>query len=181
MSGNEKIRQADLASLKVVVYPDPRLRQQCEEVEDPTDPAVRALVERMFEIMFEAKGVGLAAAQVGIGACLFVSSPSFDPGDRRVYINPQIISADGSQDSEEGCLSFPGIFSKIKRHNEVTVRAYDLDGQQFEESGTELLARIIEHEIDHISGRLLVDRMGSVGKLANRRALKALEKEFSGA
>jgi peptide deformylase len=109
-----------------------------------------------------------------------VASPTFETDDRRVYINPRIVSLDGNQDGEEGCLSFPGISSRIKRANLATIQALDADGEQFEETAEGLLARIYQHESDHLDGRLLVDRMGSVGKLANRRALKNLEEDFAG-
>ncbi len=178
MSGNEKINQADIKSLKVIHYPDPRLREDCTPVDDPTDPAVAKLVNKMFELMFACRGVGLAAPQVGVTVRLFVASPSFSPDDRRVYINPEIVSLDGVQDGDEGCLSFPGISCKVKRANKATIAATDLNGASFEETGEELVARIFQHESDHLSGRLLVDRMGSIAKLSNRRALKSLEEEF---
>jgi peptide deformylase len=178
MEVNEIIARLDLPALKIIHYPDPRL--QTPSVELPRiDAAVRALVDRMFELLFAAKGVGLAAAQVGLNVRLFVASPSFQEDDRRVYINPKLISLEGSQEGEEGCLSVPGISTRIKRYNFATIRAQNLDGAVFEESGQELLARIFQHETDHIDGRLLVDRMGSVAKLANRRALKDLEEQFA--
>jgi peptide deformylase len=174
MDGNEIIRSADPASLEIIYYPDPRLEAVCAEVSDPTDPAVAALVDRMFELMFAGRGVGLAAPQAGVTARLFVASPTAEMNDRHAYINPTILSVDGVQEGDEGCLSFPGIFCKIKRHNVVTIRAQGLDGEWFEQTGRELHARILEHETDHLDGRLLVDRMGSVARLSNRRALKAL-------
>jgi peptide deformylase len=177
MDVNEIIRQTDLSALRIVRFPDPRLRQPGVELA-VIDGAVRALTERMFELLFEARGVGLAAQQVGIAARLFVASPSFHEDDRRVYINPHLISLEGSQETDEGCLSFPGISTRIKRYNFATVRALNLDGVAFEETGEEMTARIFQHETDHIEGRLLVDRMGSVAKLANRRALRELEEQF---
>jgi peptide deformylase len=109
---------------------------------------------------------------------MFVACPSTEPQDRRVYINPQIIATEGAQEAEEGCLSFPGIYSKIKRHNKVTVRAQNLAGEWFEETLDELGARMLEHEIDHLNGRLLVDRMNTVSRLSLRKALKELEDRF---
>ena len=172
---NEKITEAALAELKLAIYPDPHLRETATEILDPTDPGVRTLVEKMFEIMFASRGVGLAGPQVGVTVRLFVASPSFESDDRCVYINPQIISAEGTQDGEEGCLSFPAIYANVKRHNLVTIEATDLEGKRFQETGEELLARIFEHEVDHLEGRLLVDRMGSIAKLINRKALRELE------
>ncbi len=177
MDVNEIIQRTDLAGLTILKYPDPRLKQPGVAI-PRIDAPVRALVERMFELMFEARGVGLAATQVGVPARLFVASPSFLEDDRRVYVNPQLVSVEGSQETEEGCLSFPGISTRIKRYNFATIRATNLDGAAFEESGEELLARIFQHEMDHVDGRLLVDRMGSVAKLAHRRTLKDLEEQF---
>lgn len=176
---NEKIRQESPARLRIVHYPDPRLRETCTPVET-VDDSVRALIDRMFELMFEFGGVGLAAPQVGVSVRLFVASPNFDEEDRQVYINPRIIDAQGAQDGDEGCLSFPGISCKIKRRKIVTVGALDRRGRKFEKTGEDLTARILQHEIDHLDGRLLVDRMGSVARLASRRALKELEEAFSG-
>ena len=177
---SSKIERVDISSLEIIHYPDPRLREVCTAVEDPTDAGVRALVARMFDLMFAARGVGLAAPQVGVTVRLFIASPGFDLEDRRVYVNPQIVSADGRQDGEEGCLSFPGIRCKVKRAAHATVRATGLDGKEFEEAGQDLAARIFQHELDHIDARLLVDRMGSVARLANRRAIKDLEAGLGG-
>jgi peptide deformylase len=179
METNRRIRQADVAGLTVIRYPDPRLKEVCAAVDDAADPSVRELVEKMFQLMFESRGVGLAAPQVGIPVRLFIASPTFDHDDRRVYVNPRILSAEGNQLGDEGCLSFPNVACKIKRHNVVTVEATDLSGRRFEETGEELAARIFEHETDHLDGVLLVDRMGSVARLANRRVLKELEEQFA--
>ena len=107
------------------------------------------------------------------------ASPTFQQDDRHVCINPEIVWGEGWQNEEEGCLSFPGISCKIKRRNIVTVRALDLKGEQFEQTREELAARIFQHEIDHLDGRLLVDRMGSVAKLTHRRAVKALQHRYA--
>ena len=179
MAGNEKIQRASPPKLKIIRYPDPRLTELCTPV-DEVDDSVRALVERMFELMFEFRGVGLAAPQVGVTVRLFIASPTFQPDDRGVYINPEIIAAEGTQDGEEGCLSFPGISCKVKRKKTATIRALDLEGNVFQRTGEDLEARIFQHEYDHLGGRLLVDRMGSVARLANRRALRELEADFAG-
>jgi len=180
MSGNEAINQADLATLAVVRYPDRVLRKPCAKVEDPADPAVAGLVERMFELMFASHGIGLAAPQVGINASLFVASPSFEPSDLQVFINPELSDFTGKADAEEGCLSFPGIFCKVTRPGALTVEADGLDGKRFSRQVDELTARVIQHENDHLNGKLLVDRMSTVAKFANRKALKQLEEEFTG-
>jgi len=174
----EMVLDVDASGLVVVKYPDPRLEVTCTPLAR-VDDSVRAVLDRMFMLMFAARGVGLAAPQVGLAVRLFVASPTFDPADRRIYVNPEIIASDGVQDGEEGCLSFPGINCKVKRKRVVTVRALDRDGNIFEETGEDLPARIFQHEIDHLDGRLLIDRMGTVAKLANRRALRELEDDFA--
>jgi peptide deformylase len=179
MPKNIKVHQTDIANLRIIHYPDPRLRELCTPVEDPSDPRVRELVEKMFELMFASRGVGLAASQAGVTVRLFIASPTFDPQDRHVYINPEILNVSGRQEGDEGCLSFPEIHCKVRRHNVVTLRATGLDGEVFEETGQELTARIFEHESDHLDGRLLVDRMSSVAKLANRKALRQLESQLA--
>jgi len=179
MTVEETVRGVDVASLRVLKYPDPHLREVCQGVEE-VDDSVRALAERMFELMFEARGVGLAAPQVGVPIRMFIASPTFQDSDRRVYVNPEIVAAEGTQDGEEGCLSFPNVTCTIKRRKVVTIRATDLSGRRFEETGEDLAARIFQHECDHLDGKLLVDRMGTVARLANRRTLKDLEDQFTG-
>lgn len=180
MTAREKIASADLDSLRVIQYPDPRLKEICTPVEE-FDDALRALVERMAAVMFESRGVGLAAPQVGVTVRLFLASPSFDPSDLHVYINPRIVETSGSDMGEEGCLSFPEIFCKVKRAQSVTVEAFGPDGEPFRHIVEELHARIIQHESDHLDGTLLVDRMGSLAKLSHRKALQALELDYASA
>jgi len=175
---NDKVLSVNPAELTVICYPDPRLRELCTPVR-AVDDSVRALIDRMFELMFESRGVGLAAPQVGVTVRLFVASPMFQPDDRRVYVNPTIIAMDGAQDGEEGCLSFPSISCKVQRKKVATIRALNRDGECFEETGEDLVARIFQHESDHLDGRLLVDRMGSVARLTHRRALRELEESFA--
>lgn len=169
----------DISSLKLVKYPDPRLRQVCQRVTD-FDESFRALVAKMFEVMYKAGGVGLAGPQVGVAVRLFVANPSGEEGDERVYANPEVFGEEGAVELEEGCLSFPNVTAKVKRFALASIRAQDIDGQPFEEHGEDLLARIYQHETDHINGTLLIDRMSEVAKIANRRTLKELEVAFSG-
>lgn len=178
MDLNDEIAKLDLTALKVIHYPDPCLSRTSLPL-PRVGPEIAALADRMFELMFAARGVGLAAPQVGINARMFVASPSFEPEDRRVYVNPRLIEVDGTQEGEEGCLSFPNISVRIKRYNFAVIEAMNLQGEVFRETGEELLARIFQHETDHLDGTLLVTRMGSVAKLANRRALKQLEEEYA--
>jgi peptide deformylase len=178
MPRSAKISRADLAALKIIHYPDPRLSRKSAPVELP-DESLRALAERMFELMFAARGVGLAAPQVGINLRVFVACPTPQSDDRRVYVNPVILSAEGRQDVEEGCLSVPGVTSQIKRYNVVTIQAADLDGKGFQETGQGLLARVFQHEMDHLDGVLVINRMGSLARMAHRRTLKELQEQFA--
>jgi len=178
MDSAEKIRSVDLTALCVLKYPNPRLREVCTPVDSVDDPVVR-LVEGMWKLMLESNGVGLAAPQVGVTVRLFVASAAFSPDDLRVYINPRIVEAHDTVEEDEGCLSFPQIYTKVKRSATVVVEALGLDGGAFRETCCDLVSRIVQHEIDHLDGRLLVDRMGTVAKLANRRALKELEAQFN--
>ncbi len=173
------ISEIDFSALKVVKYPDPRLREVCTAVEEFND-SLRGFVERMFEIMYASRGVGLAAPQVGLTIRLFIANPFAEPGHdaEGVYINPEIVERSGSEVSEEGCLSFPGLTCKIKRAEAVTIRATNLDGKTFTQSAEGLLARILQHESDHLDGMLLSDRMSTVAKIANRRLLKDLADEY---
>jgi peptide deformylase len=177
MDSSDKIRAADSEALAIVRYPDPRLREVCTPIEEIDEPLIR-LVEAMWGLMLESRGVGLAAPQVGITVRLFAASPTFSPDDLQVYINPKIVDACGTIEEEEGCLSFPMVYTNVKRSAEIVVEAMDLNGDIFQETCLDLHSRIIQHELDHLDGRLLVDRMGAVSKLANRRALKDLEAQF---
>lgn len=178
MNAREKIAAADLSSLRVIRYPDPRLKEVCTPV-DVVEETVAALVRRMAERMFAANGVGLAAPQVGVTVRLFLASPMFLPDDLHIYINPKIVRREGVVSEEEGCLSFPGIFCKVKRAERVTVEALDLDGKPFTQTVEGLHARIIQHENDHLDGILLADRMSTVARLAKRHALQLLEQDYA--
>jgi len=179
MSTSGKIHRGEIPSLTIIHYPDPRLEEESTPIAE-VDAGVRELVDKMFELMSAAQGVGLAAPQVGIAIRLFVASARLEDSDRRVYVNPEMISVEGAQENEEGCLSVPGVTCKLKRGNVVTIRAMSLDGEVFEETAEGLLARIFLHEMDHLDGRLILERMGTVARLANRKTLKELELEFAG-
>jgi len=164
--------------LKIVYYPDPVLRRPAEAVAEVTDE-VRAVARRMIELMHEARGVGLAAPQVGLSWRLFVVNPTGDAGDDRVYINPEL--ADASRITgrhEEGCLSIPGVTGQIMRPTAIGIEATDLEGGRFADQSDELLARIWQHEYDHLDGVLILDRMTPIDKKAARRGLEALEADY---
>ncbi len=166
----------DIAKLRIVLYPAPVLRAPAREV-DPADADVRAVAVRMLELMHAAPGVGLAAPQVGLPWRLFVANDTGDPGDDRVFINPTL--SDPSPETEvrdEGCLSIPEITCEIARPVGITIRAVGLDGETFELHDDALAARIWQHENDHLDGRLILDQMTAMDRLANRKKLKELEK-----
>ncbi|NQU75198.1 MAG: peptide deformylase [Planctomycetes bacterium] len=173
-----ELETIDIATLGLIHYPDPRLREVCLPVR-VFDDRLKALVARMFAVMYSHNGVGLAAAQLGIALRLFVANATHQSADERVYINPELIDNRGAQEGDEGCLSFPGITSKIKRYAVTTIHAQDLAGGVFEQTAEGLLASIFQHENDHLSGQLLVDRMSVVAKIANRRSLRQMEATYN--
>lgn len=168
----------DLAKLRIIHYPDPRLRKISSAV-TKFDGELAALVDRMFELMESGKGVGLAAPQVGVNRRLLVLNETGQPDGKRVFVNPAIHEPHGSVEAEEGCLSLPAINVQIRRAQRCRVTAQDLQGHPFELEAENLLARILQHEIDHLNGVLLIDRMGPTDRIATRRTLKALEAQFN--
>jgi peptide deformylase len=167
----------DPQNLRLIKYPDPVLASPARKVVEFT-PELRELAEGMFRIMYAARGVGLAGPQAGVSLRIFVANPNGEGGEgERVYINPEIIELSGQEVGEEGCLSLPGITCKLKRATRVHLRAQDLDGNVFEETGEGLLARIFQHEGDHLDGILIANKMSIVARLANRYRLKELEEE----
>ena len=162
---------------RIVRYPDPRLRRKCEPVE-VFDESLTALVERMFEMMQEERGVGLAAPQVGVSRLLFVCNPTGKPEDNALYVNPKLSDLVGAVEGEEGCLSFPDVRAMVRRARKCRIQAQDLAGRPFEQIGEELLARIWQHETDHLHGRLIVDRMNDTDKIANKKLLTDLEADY---
>lgn len=188
----------DVSELHVVVYPDPVLRQKARPVPAVTEQ-VRRLAARMIELMHEEEGIGLAAPQVGVPWRLFVAhvpetrpeeeregaaarSVSADPpsatGGPVVYVNPELSAPSGVLEPfEEGCLSLPDIRATINRPPSITISALDLEGRRFTQTGTGLLARCWQHEVDHLDGVLILDRMGQMDRLRLRKKIRALEEE----
>jgi len=170
----------DPAKLKIVTYPDSRLRRSCQPVE-VFDERLAAVAARMLKLMHESNGIGLAAPQVGLPFRFFVCNITGQPGDDRVYVNPEIDEAEGLAAMEEGCLSLPDVRVTVRRPLGCVIRAQDLGGRSFEEAGEGLLARCWQHETDHLDGRLIVDYMSEADKIANRRVLRQLEAEHKAA
>ncbi len=157
---------------QILHYPDPRLRRKAEPIGAVTDE-IRALIDDMAETMYNAPGIGLAATQIGVTQRVVVIDLSEERNQLQVFINPEIYAADGEQIMEEGCLSVPGIFEPVTRAGYVKVRARDRQGQPFELDATGLLASCIQHEIDHLDGKVFVDRLS---RLKQQRIRKKLEK-----
>jgi len=162
-----------MAKLEILEFPDPRLRTVAKPVEK-VDDELRKLIDDMFETMYACPGIGLAATQVNVHQRLIVMDLSEDQSQPRVFINPEITPlTDELAPYEEGCLSVPGFYEKVQRPARVRIKALDRDGNAFEEEADELLATCIQHEIDHLDGKLFVDY---VSRLKRDRIKKKLEK-----
>jgi peptide deformylase len=162
---------------EVVKWPEPVLAQKGAPV-TVFDAALKQLVEEMFESMYAAQGIGLAAPQIAISKRITVIDVSFkkNPEEKIVLINPEIIDRRGKQVEEEGCLSLPEIREKVQRAEWVKVRAQDASGEWFELEGEELLARAIQHELDHLDGVLFIDRLSRLKRDLVIRKIKKLIK-----
>jgi len=164
--------------MELRIYPDPVLREPTQPV-TVFDGDLSALAQDMVDTMWANNGLGLAGPQVGLGLSLAIVSPDGDAGHEITMVNPEIVKTEGWQTGEEGCLSFPGIFAKIRRSNHIQVRYQDLTGTVYEMEADGLLARAIQHECDHLRGRLLVDRMSPVQRMAERRRLRELKNRYA--
>lgn len=143
------------------------------------DESIKILSEKMIDIMLETKGIGLAAPQAGVNLRIFVISLDGSRESAKVYINPAIEPSGSLETSEEGCLSLPRISGTVKRYKICKVTAQDLNGETFTEEGEGLLARVLQHEHDHLEGMMIKDRMGRVQMIGHRKQLKALEEDYS--
>jgi peptide deformylase len=164
--------ESSLSILTILEFPDERLRKKAEKVQ-AVDDSIRKLVDDMFETMYESRGVGLAATQVNVHRRVIVIDVSEEKNAPLCLINPEIVAKDGVEESEEGCLSVPGFFEKVQRAEHVRVKALNRDGQPFELEAKDLLAVCIQHEIDHLDGKLFVDYLSP---LKRQRIKKKLEK-----
>jgi peptide deformylase len=167
------MRNLDVDKCRITRYPAGVLGKRAEPVEK-VDGNIRRFVEKMTEIMLKNKGVGLAAPQVGVSLRLFIISLDGTAENVRVYVNPTVMPIGELDTIEEGCLSVPGIYTKIPRYKRCEVTATDLDGNEFIEQGEGLYSRALQHEYDHIEGITIVNRMGQVARIAHRRQLKRL-------
>jgi len=162
-----------MALLPILEFPDPRLRTRAEPVAE-VDAALRKLIDDMFQTMYAAPGIGLAATQVNVHKRVLVIDLSESRKEPLVLVNPEILERDGVEETEEGCLSVPGIYDKVTRAEKIRVRALDRDGKRIEFDAEGLLAVCIQHEIDHLDGKLFVDYLSD---LKRTRIRKKLEKE----
>ena len=161
-----------LGILTILEFPDERLRKKATIVK-AVDDKIRKLLDDMLETMYESRGVGLAATQVDVHKRIVVIDVSEEKDAPLFLINPEIFEKDGVKESEEGCLSVPGFFEKVTRAEHIRVRALNRDGKNFEFEATELLAVCVQHEMDHLDGKLFVDHISS---LKRQRIKKKLEK-----
>jgi peptide deformylase len=150
-----------MARLDILHYPDARLHTVAKPVQT-VDARIRQLVDDMAETMYAAPGIGLAATQVNVHERVVVIDISETHDELRVFINPEIVAQSGTEESEEGCLSVPGVFDKVTRAERVTVRALDRDGKPFELAADGLLAVCIQHELDHLKGKVFVDYLSAL-------------------
>jgi peptide deformylase len=161
-----------LSILTILEFPDERLRKKAAVVKT-VDDKIKRLIDDMLETMYESKGVGLAATQVDVHQRIIVIDVSEEKNDPLFLINPEILEKDGVKESEEGCLSVPGFYEKVNRAEHIRVKALNREGQSFEFDARDLLAVCVQHEMDHLNGKLFVDYISS---LKRQRIKKKLEK-----
>ncbi|UCE61399.1 MAG: peptide deformylase [Phycisphaerales bacterium] len=169
----------NLDKLTILHYPNPILKKASAPVEEFGEELVQ-LSQRMLELMKQEPGIGLAAPQVGILIRLFVCNVTGEPDDDLVFVNPRFTELTGAVDCEEGCLSVPGVNVTKRRASHAVIEAMDATGRPFQMSGIDLLARVWQHETDHLDGRLISDTMSTADEIVNRRAIKQLKEEYAG-
>jgi len=165
-----------MALLPILQYPDPRLHKVAKSVVSVTEQT-RKLIKDMAETMYAAPGVGLAATQVDVHERIVVIDVSEEHNDLKVLINPVLLNAEGEEESEEGCLSVPGIYEKVTRAERVVVKALDENGKEFKLEADGLLAVCIQHEMDHLQGRVFVEHLSHLKQTRIRAKLKKQRRE----
>lgn len=166
--------------MQIIEYPHPTLRRPSKPLAR-VDAELHKIVREMFDLMYQHSGIGLAANQVNLPYRLFVANPSGDPGSpdqEHVFINPVLSQRKGSAESEEGCLSLPGLYGQVKRPEKVTINAYNLHGQEVTAELSGLFARVVQHEIDHLDGILFIDKLSPTGQLTARESLDEFQRDF---
>lgn len=170
----------DAADLEIVKYPHPALAWKSAPV-TKINAGLREIVAKMFELMYDARGIGLAANQVGLPWRFFITNTTGERENKdgeMVFINPEIVSRSGSYEAEEGCLSLPEVFGDVRRAEKIVVQAFDLDGNDMEYEMTELPARAVLHETDHLDGVMFTERMSDIGRRELTAQLKDFEDHF---
>lgn len=165
-----------MSLLTILEFPDKRLRTVAQEV-DQVDAGIRTLIDDMLETMYAAKGIGLAATQVNVHKRIIVIDVSEEKNQPLCLINPKIIASDGTEESEEGCLSVPGFFEKVSRAEHIKVSALNRDGERFELEARDLLAVCIQHEMDHLQGKLFVDYLSAFKRNRIKTKLEKIHRQ----
>ena len=166
--------------MKIVEYPHPALRYPARPLTS-IDEKVRTQAKQMLELMYKARGLGLAYNQVALPYQLIVINRTADPTQteaEQVLINPILIERKGSMEGEEGCLSFPELYAKVRRSKTIKARAYNLKGELIEINCSDLPSRLIQHEVDHLHGVLFIDKMGHIARMSSRGAIKDFERKY---
>lgn len=167
--------------MRIIQFPHPTLRRISKPLRRVDAELVR-IVREMFELMYEAKGIGLAANQVDLPYRLFVlnlTGDASEPDEEQVFINPELSQPKGSAEAEEGCLSLPGLYTQVRRPEQITVNAYDLSGNEVRATVDGLFSRAVQHETDHLNGVLFIDRLTPTARADIRDALEEFEIEFA--
>jgi peptide deformylase len=164
--------------MKIVNYPHPSLRHPAVPVKE-IDKKIQSYIQEMLELMYQGKGLGLAGPQVALPFQIFVMNLNHETRDlERVYINPVISERKGSVEGEEGCLSFPGLYQKVRRAKTIRGQAYNLKGELVDQTFSELEARVWQHEVDHLHGELFIDKVGAIAKMTIRGSLRSFERDY---
>ena len=166
--------------MEIISYPHPTLRHKSKPLQR-VDGELKNAISEMFELMYEAHGVGLAANQVDLPFRLFVANLAADPdeGEELVFINPVLSKPKGQEEKDEGCLSLPELYGPVKRPESIHVNAFDLAGNEIDSDLDGLAARVVQHEFDHLDGVLFIDRLSETSALAAREDIEAFEVEFA--
>ncbi len=163
--------------MNIAIYPEPVLRRKAKHLTEINRETYQRVAE-MLELMYQAHGIGLAAPQVGWSVRLFIIDANGSSAEEKVFINPTIIEETGEVNKEEGCLSFPGILSKVTRAQKIKAHAYNLKGQKIEVEAEGLDARAWQHELDHLNGCLFIDKMSPANRLAISNQIKEFERAY---
>ena len=167
--------------MEIVTYPHPTLRHKSKPIKR-VDATLKEIVRKMFALMYEAKGVGLAANQVDLPLRLFVANLSSDPdeAEEQVFVNPVVSRPQGNDEKEEGCLSLPGLYGQVRRPEKVRLNAYNLEGAEVQAELDGFGSRVVQHELDHLDGVMFIDRLTTTGRLAAASEIEEFELEFQG-